>query len=294
MRIRHGHFLPAVLVLSALLTSGCSSSSSPKESSAEAESGAVPADASEEGVEPPYIQQILDSTLGQRITGMPDGTVHRPQQGKPLGASPCRLMEADGGADITDKQKATRKPVPVPALYELRSERVTDGFSVSTYVLPRNADKAKVLGAVLAAAKDCGSRTATAPISAVSRSSAVVTTAAQLTSGKHGPGVAVLSEASAAGSAPPGPSWTIGPDGKLAPIGDLPAPGSGAVEAAFTYGQAVVYGTNGRFLVEVLSIADDDPVNPDPAAEDHPSAPAYTEAQETLTTVLSGFQGIPD
>jgi hypothetical protein len=66
------------------------------------------------------------------------------------------------------------------------------------------------------------------------------------------------------------------------------------VEAAFTYGQAVVYGTNGRFLVEVLSVADPDPVNPDPAMEDFPSAPAYLEAQEALTDVLTGFQGIPD
>lgn len=277
-------------VLGGLLVSGCTASG-------EAASPAVPS-ASGDEFEPSSMQQIMDSQLDRRVFELSEGAVHRPDPKRPLGISPCRLVELTGGELIADERAATRKAVPVPALYELRSERYEPGFSVSVYLLPRRTDKAKLLAAVLAAARDCGPRTAHAPASALSRSQAPVTTAAQVTSTEHGPGVAVLSDARYDTAQPsPGPDWSVGPDGKLAPVTEPPAASSGPLTPTDTpleYGQALVYGTNGRFLVEVLKVADSGPSDPAPAPGEQPSGPTATKALEILSTVLTGFQGVPE
>ncbi|MFH8686539.1 hypothetical protein ACH4EC_06705 [Streptomyces anulatus] len=263
-------------VVGGLLVSGCTSSG-------EAASPAV-ASASGDEFEPSYMQQIMDSQLDRRVSELSDGVVHRPKPKRPLRISPCRLVELTGGERITDETAAERKAVTVPALYELRSERYEPGFSVSIYLLPRQSDKAELLSAVLTAARDCGPRTAHAPASAFSRSAAPVTTAAQVTSTKHGPGVAVLSDARYDAAQPsPGPDWSIGPDEKLTPT-----------DTSLEYGQALVYGTNGRFLVEVLKVAKSKPSDPTPAPGEQPSGPASTNALEILSTLLTGFQGVPE
>ncbi|MGW7091670.1 hypothetical protein [Streptomyces sp. NPDC054874] len=164
--------------------------------------------------------------------------------------------------------------MPVPALYELRSERYEPGFSVSIYFLPRRTDKAELLAALLTAARDRGPRTAHAPASALSRSQAPVATAAQVTSSKHGPGLAVLSDDRYDTAPPsPGPDWSVGPDGKLAPVTKPPASSSRPLtptDTSLEYGQALVYGTNGRFLVEVLKVAENRPSDPAPAPGERP------------------------
>lgn len=244
------------------------------------------------------MQQIMDSRLDRGVSELSEGVVHRPKPDRPLRISPCRLVELSGDARITDEGANTRKAVPVPALYELRSERFNPGFSVSIYLLPRKTDTSKLLAQVLTAARDCGPRTANAPASTVSRSKAPVTTAAQITAGKHGPGVAVLSDARYQAAPPsPGPDWTIGPDGKLTPLGKLPTTSSPPLtptDTSLEYGQALVYGTNGRFLVEVLKVAENGPSDPTPAPGAQPSGPAYTRAQEILDSLLTGFQGVPE
>ncbi|MEU8509655.1 hypothetical protein AB0C40_34215 [Streptomyces brevispora] len=239
----------------------------------------------------------MDSRLDRGVSELSEGVVHRPKPDRPLRISPCRLVELAGDARITDEGANTRKAVPVPALYELRSERLNPGFSVSIYLLPRKTDTSKLLVRVLTAARDCGPRTANAPASTVSRSKAPVATAAQITAGKHGPGVAVLSDARYQAAPPsPGPDWTIGPDGKLTPLGKLPTTSSPLTptDTSLEYGQALVYGTNGRFLVEVLKVAENRPSDPTPAPGAQPSGPAYTRAQEILDSLLTGFQGVPE
>jgi hypothetical protein len=110
--------------------------------------------------------------------------------------------------------------------------------------------------------------------------------------------VAVLSDARyQAAPSSPGPDWTIGPDGKLAPVGKLPTasnPPLTPTDTSLEYGQALVYGTNGRFLVEVLKVAESRPSDPTPAPGGQPSGPAYARAQDILETVLTGFQGVPE
>ncbi|MFJ2648444.1 hypothetical protein ACIO1C_17115 [Streptomyces sp. NPDC087420] len=286
--------LSTVAVLGGLLVSGCTSS----------DGASSPADPSASGDEfdPSYMQRIMDSQLDRGVSELRAGVVHRPKKDRPLGISPCRLVELDRDVRITDAGAATRKAVPVPALYELRSERYDPGFSVSVYLLPRRTDTSELLAEVLTAARDCGPRTADAPLTALSRSQAPVTTVARATAGKHGPGVAVLSDARYRAAPPsPGPGWTIGPDGKLAPVGELPRasrPPLTPTDTSVEYGQAVVYGTNGRFLVEVLKVAEESlsapEPDPTPAPGGQPSGPTYTEAQEILTTVLTGFQGVPE
>lgn len=277
-----------VAVLGGLLVSGCTSSG-------EAASPAAPS-ASGNEFEPSYMQQIMDSQLDRGVSELSEGVVHRPKPKQPLRTSPCRLVELTDGERITDERAATRKAVPVPALYELRSERHDPGFSISIYLLPRQTDKAELLAAVLTAAHDCGPRSAHAPASALSRSKAPVTTTAQVTSTEHGPGVAVLSDARYDAAQPsPGPGWSIGPDGKLAPVTKPPASSRRPLTPTDTpleYGQALVYGTNGRFLVEVLKVAENGPSDPAPGKQ--PSGPPSTKALEILSTLLTGFQGVPE
>lgn len=279
-----------VAALGGLLVGGCTSSG-------EAASPAVPS-ASGDEFEPSYMQQIMDSQLDRRVSELSEGVVHRPEPKRLLTISPCRLVELTGGVRIADERADTRKAVPIPALYELRSERHDPGFSVSIYLLPRQTDKAELLAALLTAARDCGPRSAHAPASVLSRSKAPVTTAAQVTSTEHGPGVAVLSDARYDAAQPsPGPDWSIGPDGKLAPGTKPPASSSRPLTPADTpleYGQALVYGTNGRFLVEVLKIAENRPSDPTPAPGEQPSGPTSTKALEILSTLLTGFQGVPE
>lgn len=243
------------------------------------------------------MQQIMDSQLDRGVSELSEGVVHRPKPDRPLGISPCRLVELASDARIIDEGANTRKAVPIPALYELRSERFNPGFSVSIYLLPRQTDTPKLLAQVLTAALGCGPRTANAP-STVSRSKAPVTTAAQITTGRHGPGVAVLSDARYQAAPPsPGPDWTIGLNGKLTPVDKLPTTSSPPLtptDMSLEYGQALVYGTNGRFLVEVLKVAENTPSDPTPAPGGQPSGPAYTKAQEILETLLTGFQGVPE
>ncbi|MFJ9111955.1 hypothetical protein [Streptomyces sp. NPDC102283] len=279
-----------VAVLGGLLVSGCTSSG-------EAAGPAVPS-ASGDEFAPSYMQQIMDSQLDRSVSELSEGVVHRPEPKRALKISPCRLVELTGGARIADEKAAARKSVPVPALYELRSERHEPGFSVSIYLLPRRTDKAELLAAVLTAARDCGPRTAHAPASALSRSKAPLTTAAQVTSTEHGPGVAVLSDARYdPGQSSPGPDWRVGPDGKLAPVTEPPPASSRPLtpkDTSLEYGQALVYGTNGRFLVEVLKVADSGPSDPTPAPDEQPSGPTATKALEILSTLLTGFQGVPE
>ncbi|MFF9350846.1 hypothetical protein [Streptomyces sp. NPDC014734] len=288
--MRIGRCLSTVAVLGGLLVSGCTSSGGEASPAAPSASG--------DEFEPSYMQQIMDSRLNRGVSELGEGVVHRPEPNRPLGISPCRLVELDGDVRITDKGASTRKAVPVPALYELRSERSKPGFSVSIYLLPRKTDTSKLLATVLTAARGCGPRTANAPASTVSRSRTPVTTGAQITAGKHGPGVAVLSDARHRAAAPsPGPDWTIGPDGKLTPVGGLPAASSPPLtptDTSLEYGQALVYGTNGRFLVEVLKVAENGSLDPTPAPGAQPSGPAYSKAREILDTVLTGFQGVPE
>ncbi|MFC8625744.1 hypothetical protein [Streptomyces anulatus] len=54
----------------------------------------------------------------------------------------------------------------------------------------------------------------------------------------------------------------------------------------------MVYGTNGRFLVEVLKVAENGPSDPAPGKQ--PSGPPSTKALEVLSTLLTGFQGVPE
>ncbi|MGW1976839.1 hypothetical protein [Streptomyces sp. NPDC001889] len=240
----------------------------------------------------------MDSQLDRRVSALRDGVVHRPRPDRPLGIAPCRLVERDRDARVTDKGAATRKPVSVPALYELRSQRLDPGFTVSIYLLPRRADKAELLAEVLTAARDCGPRSVHPPASTPSRSQAPVTTAARTTTGRHGPGVAVISDARYRAAPPsPGPDWSTGPDGRIAPGYSPPNTPSNPLapaDVSLEYGQALVYGTNGRFLVEVLKVAGSSPSDPAPAPGEQPSAPAYTGAQEILDTLLTGFQGVPE
>lgn len=288
--MRIGRHLSAVAVLGGLLVSGCTSSGG-------AASPAAPSVSSDE-FEPSYMQQIMDSQLDRGVSELGEGVVHRPEPDRPLRISPCRLVELASDARITDEGAKTRKAVTLPALYELRSERHNPGFNVSIYLLPRQTDTSKLLAQVLAAARGCGPRTANAPASTVSRSKAPITTAAQITTGKHGPGLAVLSDARyQAGSPSPGPDWTIGPNGKLTPVHKLPSASPSPLtptDTSLEYGQALVYGTNGRFFVEVLMVAENRPSDPTPAPGAQPSGAAYTRAQEILDTLLTGFQGVPE
>ncbi|MFJ8563098.1 hypothetical protein ACIRD0_37705 [Streptomyces microflavus] len=282
--------MSTVAFLGGLLMSGCTSSGETASS--------VEASASGNDFEPSYMQQIMDSQLDRRVSELGEGVVHRPERKKPLEISPCRLVELPGGARITHEGAAKRKAVRVPALYELRSERYNPGFSVSIYLLPRQTDKAKLLAEVLTAARECGPRTAAAPASALSRSQAPITTSAHITAGKHGPGVAVLSDARyKAAPQPPGPDWTVGPDGKLARVSRPPASSSGPLtpkDTSLEYGQALAYGTNGRFLIEVLKVTESSPSDPTPAPGEQPSAATSSKAQEILSTLLTGFQGVPE
>ncbi|MFF0747194.1 hypothetical protein ACFYVL_43125 [Streptomyces sp. NPDC004111] len=288
--MRIGRRLSVMAVLGGLLVSGCTSSGGA--------AGPAAPSASGNEIEPSYTQQILDAQLDRGAYELGAGVVHRPKPDRPLGLSPCRLVELAGDVRITDGNANRRKAVPVPALYELRAQRSKPGFSVSIYLLPRQTDTSRLLAQVLTGARACGARTANAPASVISRSRAPITTASRTTTGKHGPGVAVLSDARYQAASPsPGPDWTIGPDGKLAPVGKLPAasnPPLTPTDTSVEYGQAVVYGMNGRFLVEVLKVAESSPSDPAPASGSQPSGPAYTKAQKILETVLTGFQGVPE
>ncbi|MFD9688250.1 hypothetical protein [Kitasatospora sp. NPDC059088] len=242
-----------------------------------------------------HLRQIVESVYLSGTAGLRGGEVLRPGPGKPLALSPCRLEAPRAGVRIDDKVRTGAPTVPVPALYELRVPAAADGMWASVYVLARGTDSTKLLADVVTAGRACEPRTV-APDDPRSRSTVPVATTVGITTGTEGPGVAVLtrsvSAAPGATTPPAGPGWTIGPDGKLVPDGDLRAsPASGPVDV--DYGEAVFYGTNGRVLVEMVRVGGNrTPTNASPGA---PAAEeAYPAAQRALRELLAGFKGLPD
>ncbi|KDN88191.1 hypothetical protein [Kitasatospora cheerisanensis] len=241
-----------------------------------------------------HIRQIVESVYVPGTAGLHGGEVFRPGQGKPLTLSPCRLEQPRSGVRVDDRTRVGPATVPVPtAIYELRIPAESDGMWASVYVLAPGTDTTKLLTDLLAAGQACGSRTVTAADPS-SRASAQVVSTAWTTMGADGPGVAVISASTpdtAGATAPPkGPKWTISPDGRLAPDGDLTAPRTPA-PGSLDYGEAVLYGTNGRILVELAKVGGDSAGSaPDlPAVEQ-----AYPAAQRALKELLAGFNGLPD
>ncbi|MFF0390465.1 hypothetical protein ACFYS8_17500 [Kitasatospora sp. NPDC004615] len=298
MRIAERLCLATVLGIFCFAASGCSGGGSP---AADAGSGTGTAGAGAvvgaEGTEfgSDHIRQIVESVYVPGTAGLHGGEVFRPGQGKPLALSPCRVEQPASGVRVDDKIRVGPATVPVPAaLYELRVPAESDGMWASVYVLAPGADTSKLLVDLLAAGQACGSRTVAAADPS-SRASARVVSTSWTTMGTDGPGVAVIS-ASAPGAgataAPKGPNWTVGPDGKLAPDGDLTAfrtAGPGFLD----YGEAVFYGTNGRILVEVAVVGQNH--SSAGSASDVPAVEeAYPAAQRALKELLAGFRGLPD
>ncbi|MDX3488360.1 hypothetical protein [Streptomyces sp. ID05-18] len=56
----------------------------------------------------------------------------------------------------------------------------------------------------------------------------------------------------------------------------------------------MIYGPNGRVLTEVLELAENRPSDPTPAPGEQPSGPMSAEAREVLSTLLTGFPGVPE
>ncbi|MFG2910247.1 hypothetical protein ACGF13_35010 [Kitasatospora sp. NPDC048286] len=243
-----------------------------------------------------HIRQIVESVYVPGTAGLRGGEVFRPGQGKPLALSPCRVEQPKSGVRVDDRIRIGSATVPVPAaIYELRVPAESDGMWASVYVLTPGADTAKLLADLLAAGQACGSRTVAAADSS-SRASARVATAAWAAMGADGPEVAVISasvpDAAGATAPPKGPNWTIGPDGRLAPDGDLTALRPSG-EGFLDYGEAVFYGTKGRILVEVAKVGGNYP--PTGSAPDVPAVEeAYPAAQRALKELLAGFAGLPD
>ncbi|MFI6151368.1 hypothetical protein ACIBCA_01555 [Kitasatospora sp. NPDC051170] len=297
MRTTERLWAATVLGLTCLALAGCSSGSAPTGPATGTGTVEATAVADVEGTEfgSAHIRQIVESVYVPGTAGLHGGEVFRPGPGKPLALSPCRVEQPKTGVRVDDRVRIGTPTVPVPgALYELRVPAESDGLWASVYVLPSGADTSKVLADLLAAGRGCGPRTVTAADSS-SRASAQVVTTAWTTTGTDGPGVAVVSAsapAAAGATAPPkGPNWTIGPNGKLAPDGDLtasPKPGPGSVD----YGEAVFYGTNGRILVEVAVVGRNYP--PLGSASDVAAVEeAYPAAQRALKELLAGFKGLP-
>ncbi|MET8699796.1 hypothetical protein ABZW10_13130 [Kitasatospora sp. NPDC004723] len=293
-----------VLTISCLAVSGCSGGSTPAADTASGSAGSTTGSAAEDieagEFASGHLRNIVESVYISGTAGLRGGQVFRPEPGKPLTLSPCRLEQPQVGVQIADKDRAGVPAVPVPALYELRVPAEADGLWVSVYVLARDADKTKVLTDLVTAGRACEPRKVTstdhpATATAPALSTAPVLTTAGITSGPDGPGVAVLSRSAPATSAattpPRTPGWTIGPDGRLAPDGDLLAaskPGPAPVD----YGEAVFYGTSGRVLVEVVKVGKNHvstSASETPAAEE-----AYPAAQRALAALLGGFKGLPD
>ncbi|MGW4383850.1 hypothetical protein [Kitasatospora sp. NPDC004531] len=242
-----------------------------------------------------HVRQIVESVYVPGTAGLHGGEVFRPGPGKPLALSPCRVEQPMSGVRVDDRIRVGSATVPVPAaVYELRVAAVPDGMWASVYVLAPGADTTKLLVDLLAAGQSCGSRTVAAADPS-SRASARVVSTSWTTTGTDGPGVAVITASApeAGATAPPkGPNWTIGPDGRLAPDGDLTASRT-AGPGFLDYGEAVFYGTNGRILVELTTVGQNSPT-----AGSAPSTPAmaeaYPAAQRALKELLAGFRGLPD